>query len=164
MADLDGAIAKAIKEGWVPNQPNEPLFARDPGIGMYPPPEPGTTDLAEPGMFCSNDGLVINWMGENFYKSCPERVTGGDSPAEGASYCCKRFDHPNDHEDYDGNTRPVDYFIFYGLSVEAAVAQALEDVGKCYSRSTVDDASMFDQERADKIAKALVAFLMEANP
>lgn len=53
------------------------------------------------GAFSNADESVINWKGDNFYRSCDALVM--EMPDGGATYCVKRADHPGDiHEDYDG--------------------------------------------------------------
>lgn len=57
-----------------------------------------------PEAFTDGDEEVISYKGENYYKSCPERVTGEDDGA--GSFCVKRVNHPGDvHEDFHGRIK-----------------------------------------------------------
>jgi len=56
-----------------------------------------------PECFTDRSGYVISYKGENYYRSCSKLVTG--SLDGEATHCVKRVLHPNDCEDYVGNTR-----------------------------------------------------------
>lgn len=62
-----------------------------------------------PQAFATGDLAVINYKGENYYKSCGEFVSGSRDPDEASTLCVKRVDHPGwEHEDWDGNLRDRD--------------------------------------------------------
>lgn len=155
-AMFDAAQANEAMAEIRARQPATPQFARDAGIGMYSRPLPGTTDLKEPGMFASNDGTVINWLGENYYKACGEQISR-------LSSCVKRVGHPNDHEDYDGQTKGRDKPIdFSDLPLEEAVGQAVGAASMCWSH--LDSDCVFNNLQAADIVAALMKRIRQAGP
>ena len=146
---------------WEMTQPEDLQVARDSGIGCYPPPEPGTTDLKEPGMFASNDGRVINWLGRNYYEACGELVSRNLDG--GNSYCVRRKGHPGDiHEDYDGRTRDEMDLHLGTLSLREAVGVALGAASSCWSN--LDRAGEFQSSRCGDICDQLMRRIRDAQP
>jgi hypothetical protein len=149
------------KPGFSETQPEELVVPRSSGIGCYPPAEPGTTDLSEPGMFASNDGKVLNWNGANYYRACGALVSRN---LDGDSSCCvKREGHPGDiHEDYDGRTRDALDLQLGVMSLSEAVGVSLGAASSCWSNLT--RAGTFQSKRCEDIAKQLLERIRQAGP
>jgi flagellar basal body L-ring protein FlgH len=112
------------------------------------------------GIFTDDEEDVLNWKGNNFYKACGAVVA--TLPDGSTSTCVKHLGHPsNEHEDINGQTKPVLEFDFSELSLEDAVAAAIVAVGTCWS--TTQDA-VFDSSKAKTIGDLLVARIREFGP
>jgi hypothetical protein len=110
-------------------------------------------NIDHPGMFASADKLVINWDGEQYYKSCGAFVSKvGDG---GESSCVKREGHPGTvHEDFDGRTKDEWDFGFGILSLEEAVGQAVGAASACWDN--LEGAGVFQSTRAKAIVEQLM--------
>lgn len=130
------------------------------GIAAWPPPDTNTFDLAEPGMFSSEDKTVLNWAGENYYLSCDAPVS--HLPNGGMSHCTKRINHPGDiHEDFDGRTKDEWELNLGVLSLEEAVGVAVGAATTCWEN--LSGAGVFQSERASAIAQQLHERIKQAG-
>ena len=58
-----------------------------------------------PECFSDKAGHVISYKGSNFYKACDRIVKVN---IYSTTHCVKRINHPNDCEDFVGNTKEND--------------------------------------------------------
>lgn len=115
-----------------------------------------------PEAFIDTAETIINLKGENFYKACGYIVARN---RDGSSSCVKRVDHPGTiHEDYDGETIDSAGFQidFDNLDLDEAVGQAIGAASMCWS--DIQDAGVFESDRAVIITKALIRRIRQAAP
>lgn len=124
---------------------------------------PSETVEIGPGAFADGDLEVINYKGENFYRSCPVRVTE-------STYCVKRVGHPGLlHEDYDGvvstgikEPTPIDYepdlnCITKRQQALSVVSQAIGTASMCWDPKPSTE--VFDSQMAKEVCEGLMRAL-----
>lgn len=90
-----------------------------------------------PEMFASSDLKVIGYKGENYYRSCPEKVY--DKPEGGATFCVKPIGHvQSEHEDAFGRTLGRDYQV---KDLDYKIRQSAVYILK---RTGLDDSQIFN--------------------
>lgn len=108
-----------------------------------PPISKDVIDLG-PELFASADLRVISYKGNNYYKTCDEKVY--DLPAGGATHCVLRMFHHYGHQDFEGRVLEFDTWVTsYDDQVRSRFRSVLKSSG-------LDDTQVYNAMNALQMA------------